>query len=165
MTRKISYLSLFTAFAIVLSYIEVILPFNFGIPGVKLGLANLVIVLVMKNMGPKEALWINVVRIFIIALLFGNLFSLAFSISGAFFSMLVMFIFWKTKSFSIIFISTAGGIAHNLAQIMIASIIVNAYGILYYIPVLVIAGFLTGLILGIIAGILQNKLKFFLRQV
>ncbi|SHI34050.1 Gx transporter family protein [Parasporobacterium paucivorans] len=165
MAKRISYLSMFTAFAIILSYIEVILPFNFGIPGVKLGLANLVVVIVLFNIGPREAMLINIVRIFIIALLFGNPFSLLFSFAGAFISFVFMFLAMKSKLFSIIAVSVVGGVTHNIAQIVIASLVVETYGILYYLPVLIIAGFVTGLVLGIIANLFQNKVKTLLRQV
>lgn len=159
MAKKLSYMSVFTAFAVILSYIEVLIPFNFGIPGVKLGLANLAIVLALFYLGTKEALIINVVRIIIIGLLFGNLFSILFSLSGGILSFLVMYIFKKTKFFNIVSISAAGGVAHNAGQLIVASIVVNTYSILYYIPVLIVAGLVTGILIGVVASIIRTKLK------
>lgn len=164
MTKKIAYLSLFSAFAIILSYIEVLLPLNFGIPGMKLGLANFMIVLVLYLMGAKEAIIINIVRIIVIGLLFGNLFSILFSISGAVLSLLFMYIAKKTKLFSLIAVSIVGGITHNAAQLVVASFVVKTYSILYYIPVLIITGVITGLVIGIVANLVKDKIKHIMEQ-
>lgn len=165
MTKQISYLSLFTAFAIVLSYVEILIPFNFGIPGVKLGLANFIILLALYYMGIKQAILINVARIIIIGFLFGNLFSILFSLSGAIFSLFFMFLIKKTKMFSIVSVSVIGGIMHNVGQLVIAAFVVETYSILYYIPILIIAGLITGLLLGIVTNLVKDKIKYILRQV
>lgn len=159
MAKKLSYMSVFTAFAVILSYIEVLIPFNFGIPGVKLGLANLAILLALYYIGTKEALIINIVRILIIGLLFGNMFSILFSLCGGLFSFLVMFLCKKTKLFNIVSISATGGVSHNVGQLIVASFVVNTYSILYYIPVLIIAGLITGIVIGIVASIIRTKIK------
>ena len=159
MTKKIAYMSVFTAFAIILSYVEVLIPINFGIPGMKLGLANLLIVLSLYYLGTKEALMINVVRIIIIGFLFGNLFSILFSLSGGVLSFLFMYLLKKIKIFGIISVSAIGGISHNIGQLIIAAFVVSTYSILYYVPVLIIAGLITGVLIGIIALLIQKKIK------
>lgn len=159
MAKKLSYMSVFTAFAVILSYIEVLIPFNFGIPGMKLGLANLAIVLAIYYIGAKEALLINIIRIVIIGLLFGNVFSILFSLAGGLFSFLLMYICKKTGLFNIITISAVGGVSHNVGQLVVASFVVKTYGILYYIPVLIITGLITGILIGIVASIIRNKIK------
>ena len=159
MTKKIAYMSVFTAFAIILSYVEVLIPINFGIPGMKLGLANLLIVLSLYYLGTKEALMINVVRIIIIGFLFGNLFSILFSLSGGVLSFLFMYLLKKMKIFGIISVSAIGGISHNIGQLIIAAFVVSTYSILYYVPVLIIAGLITGVLIGIIALLIQKKIK------
>ncbi len=159
MTKKIAYMSVFTAFAIILSYVEVLIPINFGIPGMKLGLANLLIVLSLYYLGTKEALMINVVRIIIIGFLFGNLFSILFSLAGGVLSFLFMYLLKKIKIFGIISVSAIGGISHNIGQLIIAAFVVSTYSILYYVPVLIIAGLITGVLIGIIALLIQKKIK------
>ena len=159
MAKKLAYMSVFSAFAIILSYVEMLIPFNFGIPGVKLGLANLAIVLALYYLGTKEALLINIVRIIIIGLLFGNIFSILFSLSGGLISFLFMYICKKTKLFSIVSVSAVGGITHNIGQIIVAAFVVSTYSIMYYIPILIIIGLITGLVIGIVASIIKSKIK------
>lgn len=158
MTKKLAYMSVFTAFAMILGYIEVLIPISFGIPGVKLGLPNLIIVLALYRVGSKEALLINIIRIILTGLLFGNFFSILFSLAGGLISFIVMWSIKKTKQFSIISVSVAGGLAHNVGQIFVASLVVGTYSILYYIPVLMIAGLLTGAVMGILAKIINDKI-------
>lgn len=165
MAKRLSYLALFSAFAIILSYVEAIIPLQFGIPGVKLGLANFMILLALYYFGYKEAILINVVRVLVVGFLFGNLFSILFSISGAAFSFLFMLLAKKTGKFSMITVSIIGGITHNVGQIIIAAWVVETYGILYYIPALMIAGLITGAVIGIVANLVKDKIKNILRQV
>ncbi len=165
MAKRLSYLALFSAFAIILSYVEAIIPLQFGIPGVKLGLANFMILLALYYLGPKDAILTNVVRVLVVGFLLGNLFSILFSISGAAFSFLFMFLAKKTGKFSMITVSIIGGITHNIGQIIIAAWVVDTYGILYYIPALMIAGLITGAVIGIVANLVKDKIKNILRQV
>ncbi len=158
-TKRLAYLSLFTAFAIILSYVESVLPINFGIPGVKLGLANFVIVLVLFSMKPVDAIIINIARILVVGILFGNAFSIVFSLCGAFVSFLCMWLVKKIKIFNIISISVVGGVSHNVGQLIVAAFVVNSYQIMYYVPVLIISGVVTGVIIGIIAQIVVSKVK------
>ena len=163
-TKRIAILGVITAFAAILSYIEAIISFGMFIPGVKLGLANIAVVICFYLYGYKEALMVNVVRIIIVGLLFGNMFSISFSIAGALVSYIVMVLLKKTDIFSPIGISVAGGVAHNVGQILIASLIIESYSVIYYLPMLMIAGIVCGLIIGFISILVIKYMKFFNRK-
>lgn len=159
--KRISVLALFTAFAVILSYLETFIP-AIGIPGVKLGLANFSIVLALYFLGYKEGILINIIRIIIIGAFFGNLFSIYFSIAGAVISYLVMALLKKTGRFSMITVAIAGGVFHNIGQIIIASFVVDNYGVFTYLPVLIISGIFTGSIIGILSEIIYKRTKHIL---
>lgn len=149
-SKKTVTLALFTATALLLSYIESLFPFFMGVPGMKLGLANLAVVLALYYYGWREALLINVVRIILAGLLFGNLFSVLFSLGGALVSFFAMLLFRRLK-LSVYGVSMAGGVFHNLGQIVIAAAIVETVAVGYYVPFLLAAGVVTGLLLGVLA--------------
>ena len=132
--RKTAFMGVFLALAMICSYIEMLIPFDFGIPGVKLGLTNIVVVLMLYSIGTKEAFCVSVIRIFIVGILFGNLICIS--------------------------VSVAGGIAHNIGQILIAALVVSSHYVLYYFPVLLIAGLLTGFLIGLLAQELIVRLRF-----
>ena len=157
--KKTAYLGLFLAIALVCSYIETLIPFNFGIPGVKLGLTNIVVVLILYTLGPREAFGVSMLRIVLVGILFGNLFSICYSLSGGILSFLVMLFLKKLDHLSCISVSVAGGISHNIGQILVAALIVHNFNILFYIPVLLIAGLITGLLIGILAQELIVRLS------
>ena len=146
MARKISVISLFSAFAILAAYVETFIP-SIGVPGAKLGLANIAVVLALYLLDAESAIIINVVRIVIVGLLFGNLFSITFALAGAFVSITVMIIMKKVFGFSIITVSIFGGFFHNVGQVIVAMILVDNYSVIYYMPVLLIVGIVTGLII------------------
>lgn len=150
MKKKTAHMGLFLALSMILSYVESLIPFSFGIPGIKLGLANLVVVLMLYEMGAKEALGVSVLRIVLTGFLFGNGFSILYSLAGGLLSFLGMVLLKKTD-FKCITLSTAGGILHNIGQVIVAAIVVSNYYIFYYIPVLLIAGAITGFINGLIS--------------
>ncbi len=152
--KSVALLGVIAAFAAILSYVEVLMSFSIWIPGAKLGFANIAIVIVLYLCGTKEAFFVNIVRIFIVGLLFGNMFSILFSLSGAFISLLFMSIAKRTGFFSIIGVSVIGGVTHNLGQILVAVFVVDSYSVIYYMPILIIAGILTGIFIGFVAGLL-----------
>jgi heptaprenyl diphosphate synthase len=158
MTKKISILALFTAFAIVLSYIESFLPVM-GIPGVKLGLANLAVVLTMYLLGLKEAFLLNVIRIILIGAMFGNLSGILFSIAGATVSFFVMAVLKITNKFSVISVGVVGGVFHNIGQIVVAAWVVDTFNIIVYIPVLIFSGIITGTLIGLLAQMIYTRTK------
>ncbi len=151
MSKKISFLGMFLALALILSYVESLIPFSFGIPGVKLGLTNIVIVFMLYFFGPTECLLVTFFRAVLSGFLFGNVFSIIYSLAGCLLSFAVMYKIKKTGKFKPISISLLGGIFHNIGQLIVAAVIVETYSIIYYIPVLIFAGAITGLVIGIIS--------------
>lgn len=150
-TRKIAYLGVFLALALILSYVESLIPFYFGIPGVKLGLTNLIVVVMLYCTGTKEAFGVSVARILLAGFLFGNLFSILYSLAGGVLSFIVMCLLKKTGRFHVISVSVTGGISHNIGQLIAAAFVVETYDIFYYMPFLLIAGVVTGFVIGMLA--------------
>ncbi|HJB00586.1 MAG TPA: Gx transporter family protein [Candidatus Mediterraneibacter merdavium] len=161
MKHKAAYFGVFTALALIFSYVETLIPINFGIPGAKLGLANLVIVIVLYKTGGKEALLLSVTRIVLSGFLFGNLFAILYSLAGGLFSLAVMGLVKRRKSFSIIGVSMAGGVTHNIGQLIVAMLVVKTYQVGYYLPVLMMAGLATGTLIGVISREVLKRLKDF----
>lgn len=161
MKNRAAYFGVFTALALIFSYVETLIPINFGIPGVKLGLANLVIVIVLYKRGWKEALLLSVVRIVLAGFIFGNLFSILYSLAGGILSLAVMAALSKRDLFSVTGVSMAGGIAHNVGQLIVAMLVVETYQVGYYFPVLLIAGVLTGAVIGIVASEVLKRIRIF----
>lgn len=150
-TERISKLGMFLAFAIILSYIESLIPMPFFVPGMKLGLANLCIILVLIRYNWKDALLVNILRILLVSFMFSGLFSALYSMAGAFLSLLIMTLMRKTKLFNIVSVSIAGGIAHNIGQLIVAGFVFSNMNLIYYGPVLLLSGLITGLLIGIMA--------------
>ena len=150
--NKVAYLGVFLGLALVCSYVESLIPFYFGIPGVKLGLTNIVIVLMLYCVGAKEAFTISVLRVVLAGFLFGNMFSILYSLAGGILSFGVMYLLMRTKKLGLLPISICGGLFHNIGQLAVAAFVVENYRIVYYLPVLLIAGAVTGLLIGIAAG-------------
>ena len=151
MKKKTAYLGVMLALALICSYVEVLIPIPLGIPGIKLGIANIVIVFALYSMGIKEAFVLSVMRVTISGFMFGNVIAIAYSLAGGLLSLLVMFLLKKTDKLSCISISIAGGIFHNIGQMIIAPLLVDNCCVLYCVPVLMIAGFITGGCIGVVA--------------
>lgn len=149
--KKTAYMGLFLSLALICSYIESLIPFYFGIPGVKLGLTNIVVILALYQMGIKYALTISILRIVLAGLLFGNLFSILYSLAGGLLSFCIMTLLKRTGKFRILSISAVGGITHNFGQIVMAAVVVENLNLFYYYPLLLLAGVLTGILIGIAA--------------
>lgn len=159
-TRRIALLGVLTSVALVLSYLEVMLPpISTAVPGIKMGLPNLIIIFVLYKFGLKEAVTVSLIRVFIVALLFGNVMTLAYSVAGAVLSLGLMTLFKKINLFSQIGVSIIGGISHNLGQILVAIFLFDTIQIGYYMVVLSITGTIAGVIIGIISSILVKKLE------
>lgn len=142
---------MYLALALICSYVESLIPFYFGVPGVKLGLTNIVVVLLLYTLGAKEAFGVSVMRIFLAGFLFGNPFSILYSLSGGILSFLVMYLLKRTEKLKVITVSVAGGLMHNIGQLLMAALVVENYHVLYYLPVLLAAGFVTGFLIGILS--------------
>ena len=158
-TKTIAMLAMMIAIALVFSYVETLIPINFGIPGVKLGLANLAIVAVLYIMGGKQALFVSVVRIVLSGFLFGNLASILYSLAGGLLSLAIMVLLQKTKKFPVVVVSVIGGICHNVGQLIVAMFVVESLSLTVYLPVLLIAGFLTGLLIGIVCQLVLPSVR------
>ncbi|MDO5337057.1 MAG: Gx transporter family protein [Eubacteriales bacterium] len=148
MTKKVSYLGLFSAIAIIFGYVETLIPVFAGIPGIKLGLANLCVLFILIRYSFREAALVSVVRILVIGFLFGNLFSIVYSLAGAALSLSVMTLIKKKTDFSLLGISVAGGVSHNIGQLIIAMLLVENTSLVYYAPALLVSGVVTGLLIG-----------------
>lgn len=157
MTKKITYLSLLTAIAIILGFLETFIPFNLGIPGAKIGLANLITLTALFTYGFKDTLIITLLRVFIVASTFTNYYMLLYSLSGALLSLFMMALLKRTKLFSTLIISISGAIFHNFGQIFVA-IIFYGFNIVYYLPYLIILSLITGSVIGILGQIILTKL-------
>lgn len=159
MKNKAAYLGLLLAFALLLSYIEVLLPLQVGIPGVKLGLANLAVLLCLYLFTVKEAMLLSVVKAVLTGLLFGNLYMIIYSLAGAVLSCLVMAVMIRLGKWHVPVVSAMGGVIHNVGQLMVAYLTIQTYGILYYVPILLIAGLMTGLLIGVIVSLTLPYVK------
>lgn len=158
--RKTAYLGLFAALAIIFGYVETLIPVFVGIPGMKLGLANLSVLFILDRYSWKEAAFVSVVRIIVIGFLFGNLFSIIYSLAGGALSLAVMTLLKKKTDFSLYGISVAGGISHNIGQLIIAMLIVENTTLIYYAPVLLISGVATGLLIGLLTTEVARRVQF-----
>lgn len=157
MNRKIALLGLFSALAIIFGYVELLIPS--GIPGVKIGLANLAVVFLLMRYSWKEALLVSLIRILVIGFLFTNAFSILYSLAGAAFSLLVMALLKRSPQFSVFGISMAGGIAHNVGQLLVAMAVVESFSLIYYAPVLLLSGVLTGFLIGALTTEVLKRMR------
>ena len=152
MKNKVAVFGVFTSLALILSYVELLIPINFGIPGMKLGLANLLVVILLYKGCPRDALLLSVIRILLSGLIFGNMFSIFYSRGGGLLSLAVMVFLKKTGQFTVAGISICGGASHNVGQLLVAMFVVQTHQVGYYLPVLLIAGVITGAVIGILSA-------------
>lgn len=159
MKSRVAYFGVFTALALIFSYIETLIPIQLGIPGVKLGLANLIIVIALYKISLKETYLLSVTRVVLSGFMFGNMFAILYSLAGGLLSLTVMAILKKAGGFSVMGVSIAGGVSHNVGQLIVAMIVIETFSVAYYIPVLLIAGLITGMIIGIAANETLKRIK------
>lgn len=158
--KKVATYGLLVALAFILSYIESLFPLSLAIPGIKLGLANLVVVTALYSMGARDALILSLLRILLVGFTFGNLSMMLYSLAGGLLSWLMMTIFRKIGFFSMTGVSIIGGIAHNIGQIGVAILVVETFDIAYYLPFLMIAGVITGAVIGILGAMISKRVRF-----
>ena len=151
-------MGLLTALGLIIGYIEFLIPIPLGIPGVKPGFANIVIVWALYSLGPWEALMINGMRIFLSGFLFGNFSMILYSLAGAAVSFLCMCLAKKSGLFSMAGVSMIGGVMHNMGQLLVAMAVLETVSLVYYGPVLLAAGVITGLLIGIVTGEVKKRL-------
>lgn len=164
MAKRAAYTGMMVALAFVFSYIEFLIPINLGIPGVKLGLANLVVIVTLYLVGRKAACTLSLIRILLVGFTFGNPASMIYSLAGGILSLAVMLGAQNIKLFSVTGVSVLGGVFHNIGQILVAMVVVENAKLLYYLPVLVLSGTVAGVLIGILAAILVKRLKNLLKE-
>lgn len=156
-TKRITRMGMLVALSLILSYVEMLLPSFIPIPGIKLGLANIAIVFALYTLPFSDALFISILRVFISCLLFGNVLSLLYSLSGALMSLFVMVIL-RALNAGEVSVSTAGGVVHSVTQLGVAMLFMKSTALLYYLPFLVLSGALTGFVIGIVTRSLRERM-------
>ena len=153
-----AFTAMLVALAMVLSYIETLIPVFVAVPGVKIGLTNLVVLVALYYMDAKYAFGINMIRILLVAFTFGNAFALMYSLAGGMLSFAVMLLLKKSGAFGYTGVSVGGGVAHNTGQILVAMLVLETSRLIYYLPVLLISGTVAGAVIGIICGEVLRRL-------
>lgn len=159
-TKRLVLLAMLTAVAMILSYVESLLP-SIGIPGVKMGLANIAVIFALFRFGWKEAAALSLVRVVLVSLLFGSVGAMLYSLAGAVLSLAVMALLRRIDRFSTVGISVAGGVAHNAGQILMAMLILQTKQLLGYLPVLAVSGIAGGVLTGLAAALLIRRIPEF----
>jgi heptaprenyl diphosphate synthase len=164
-TRKMVILSVLISQALVLHVIERMIPVPIPVPGIKLGLANVISLFTIMIFGWKEALLVVFLRTMLGSFFGGGISSFLYSIAGGILSALVMAILYKyfSKVFSIVAISVVGAVFHNVGQILVASMVVSNANLFFYLPVLLIAGVITGIFIGLTVQMTMRPLKTILK--
>lgn len=158
-TSKLTVMSLSVALAMILSFVESQIPAFVAVPGVKVGLANIVVVFVLYKLGWKEAVAISMVRVLMVSLLFGSGVSFFYSVAGAVLSLGGMILLQRCKIFSYVAVSVAGGVLHNAGQIAMACFLLRTDVIRYYLPFLVLSGVVAGVVVGLVAAIMVKRIN------
>lgn len=164
-TQKVAYLGVLAVLALGFSYVEFLIPFEaIGIPGVKLGLANLVVMLALFTCGVWEAVTVSAVRILLTWLLFGNFTGFLYSLAGGALSLALMILLQKLAFFGEVGVSVAGGVAHNMGQLAVAVFLLRTAALWYYLPVLLIAGVVTGAVNGVLLRLVLPRIARLFQQ-
>ena len=158
-TRRLAQIALVISFALILSFIESRIPAFVAIPGVKVGLANIAVIFMLYKFGIKEAITVSLIRVIIVSVLFANFVSLLYSIAGAILSFAVMLLLKSFTPLKEVTVSVAGGIMHNVGQIIVASIMLETNVVVYYLPFLILSGTIAGIVVGITAALLIKKIN------
>ncbi len=157
--KNITLYGLLIALAMIFSFVETLIPITVFVPGMKLGLANLVVIVALYTLNDKSAVVISLVRILLVAFTFGNLSNMLFSIAGGILSLTFMIVLKRSKRFSRVFVSIVGAISHNIGQIIMAIFVVKTISVVSYLPILIIVGVFTGMIIGSLANLIIQRIK------
>lgn len=158
-SKKIAVYGMLTALAFILSYIESLFPLPIPIYGVKLGLANIVVLVALYMLGTGQAFVLSLVRIILVGFTFGSLSTMMFSIGGGLLSFAMMVLFKKSGRFETVGVSVVGGISHNIGQIAVAIFVVHNLYLIGYLPFIIISGLVTGILIGILGALCMKRLK------
>lgn len=150
--------------AFIFSYIEAIIPIPIPVPGVKLGLANLVVIVGLYTVGIRGTIAVSLVRIVLVGFTFGNASSMIYSLAGGILSLVLMILFRKLNWFSQTGVSIIGGIGHNIGQITIAALVTQTAGVFYYLPFLLVAGVAAGAVIGLLGGLVTERIQKFVKM-
>ncbi len=159
LTKRVALGGMLVALAFVFGYIEFLLPLPFGIPGMKLGLANLVVLLCLYTMGAPLTAVVSLIRILLAGFTFGSVSGMLYSLAGGTLSFLIMWLCYRREHFSPIGVSMLGGILHNLGQLLVAFVMLGASGVIYYLPPLLITGAVTGFLIGTVTKLLLPQMQ------
>ena len=157
-TKKISLMALMISLAMIMSFIESQIPAFVAIPGVKMGLANIVVVFALYKLGWKEAVIISLIRVMMVSLLFGTGASFLYSFAGAVLSLSGMVLLKKTGIVSHVAVSVTGGVLHNVGQIAMACFLLETNVLKYYLPFLILSGVIAGIVIGLIAAVVIKRI-------
>ncbi|MBQ5441306.1 MAG: Gx transporter family protein [Firmicutes bacterium] len=160
-TKVVAISAMFAALALIFSYVEVLIPIPLPIPGIKLGIANLVIIIAIYRLGLKHALTINLVRIVAAGLLFSGVFGMIYSLAGGILSTVGMYLLYRTDRFSMVGVSMAGGVLHNLGQLLTACVLLSNTALMSYFAVLLFSGMITGILIGLLSYVIEKRLPQF----
>lgn len=163
-TKKTAFFGMFLALALVAGYVESLIPISLGVPGVKLGLANIVTMIILYTLGFGAALLLSGGRILLSGILFGSGFAMVYSAAGALCSIFVMVLLKKANRFSSVGVSVAGGVFHNVGQILVAMAVLETGSLIYYLPVLILSGLAAGVAVGVISGLMIKRIDPVIRQ-
>ena len=162
--KNTAVFSLLLALAVLMGYLEMLIPFSFGIPGIKLGLANFIIVIVLYLYSAKWAYALSILRVLIIGTLFSNYSMVLYSLCGVCFCIPLMFFLKKSERFSVVGVSAGGGVMHNIGQFTAAYIVLPSPALFYYLPFLMIAGLAAGILIGLLVQITLPRIKKGIRK-
>ena len=150
---------MFVALAMILSYIESLIPIPFAVPGMKIGLANLVVIVALYVMDEKAAISISLIRVILVSFTFANLSAMIFSLAGALCSIICMLLLKRTGNYSVSGVSIVGAVSHNVGQLMVAMAVVKTVQVISYLPILIIFGVTSGFLMGMLAIMVINRIK------
>ena len=164
-TYTMALMAVLLSLSLILGYVEHLVPILPAVPGVKLGLSNIVLLLCLYALGAKEAFLLMIIKVFLSTMLFSGLGSMIYSLAGGVASLLAMILAKKIMKLSIIGTSVLGGVFHNIAQVAVAILVVHLPMLVYYMAILMIAGVITGILTGFIAQLLLKHLKVFTKKI
>ena len=159
MSKRVAHYALLIALAMALSWLESLVPLSMAAPGMKLGLTNIVVVFALYRMSLRDAAALSLVRVLLVSMTFGNAYSFAYSLAGAVLSLTVMAVLKRTGKFSILGVSIAGGVGHNLGQIAVAMAVLGTARLAWYLPALLVSGTLAGAAVGVAGGLVAARVK------
>ena len=159
MSKRAARYALLVALAMVLSWLESIVPLSAAVPGMKLGLTNLVVVFALYRLSVRDAVTISLLRVLLVSMTFGNAYSFAYSLAGAALSLTVMVLLKRSDQFSITGVSIAGGVCHNIGQILVAMAVLGTARLVWYLPALLVSGTAAGAAIGAAGGIVTERIK------